>query len=416
MSKSWSESTKWLVIISSLAALVWLVYRFSQIISPLALAVILAYVLNPPVRLLTTRAKLPRTLAVVCIYLALIVILSLVIVAFVPSLIQQVKSINVDFQNIVEGISRFFERPLFIFGFYIDLLDVYQEVSGTIQSIVSPLASQTVSFLFGLASGVAWLVFVLIVSFYLLKDAGKLGRSINELVPADYRYEVRRLGEEVNVVWNAFFRSQLVLCAVVGAVVGVTMQVVGMRNALILGIIAGVLEIIPNIGPIVAAVPAVLIAYFQGSSYLSLSNGWFALLVIGLYVVIQQLENNILVPRIIGRSLNLHPLVVIIGALAGATLAGILGVFLAAPILASLRIVGKHIYCKLLDLEPFDHAQGRPFDHAQGRPFDPSASLRAGPSALPRAGSFPVQEDTEEPEPVQEEEGEVDAREEQVSK
>jgi len=391
MSKSWSESTKWLVIISSLAALVWLIARFSQIISPLAIAVILAYVLSPPVRFLTARTRLPRTLVVASIYLALIVILSLVIVAFVPSLIQQVKSINVDFENIVEGISRFFERPLFIFGFYVDLMAVYQEVSGTLQSIVSPLASQTVSFLFGLASGFAWLIFVLIVSFYLVKDAGKLGRSINKLVPADYRYEVRRLGEEVNVVWNAFFRSQLVLCAVVGVVVGVSMRVVGVRNALILGIIAGVLEIIPNLGPIIAAIPAVLIAYFQGSTYLSLSNGWVALLVIGLYVVIQQLENNILVPRIIGRSLNLHPLVVIIGAIAGATLAGILGMFLAAPILASLRIVGKYVHCKLLDLEP----------------SGPSDLRQSSGQALLRPGSFPAEEDIEEPELPQEEEGET---------
>ena len=372
MSKRWSQSTKWLVIISSLAALVWIIARFSQIIAPLVIAVILAYVLNPPVRLLTTSIRLPRTLAVVCIYLALIVILSLVIVAFVPSLIQQVKSINVDFQNIVEGISRFFEQPLFIFGFYVDLLDVYQEVSGSLQSIVSPLASQTVSFLIGLASGFAWLIFVLIVSFYLLKDLGRFGRTINKLVPDDYRYEVHRLGEEVNVIWSAFFRSQLVLCAVVGTLVGVTMRVVGVRNALILGIIAGVLEIIPNIGPAIAAIPAVLIAYFQGSTYLLLSNGWFALLVIGLYVVIQQLENNILVPRIIGRSLNLHPLVVIVGALAGANLAGILGMFLAAPILASLRIVGNYVHSKLLDLEP-----------------------------------FPVQEDIEGPEAMQEGEGET---------
>jgi len=158
------------------------------------------------------------------------------------------------------------------------------------------------------------------------------------------------------------------------------MRIVGVRNALILGIIAGVLEIIPSIGPTIAAIPAVLIAYFQGSTYLSLSNGWFALLVIGLYVVIQQLENNILVPRIIGRSLNLHPLVVIIGAIAGASLAGILGMFLALPTLASLRVVGNYVYCKLLDLEPDEL----------------------------RAGSFPVQEGTEEAELLQEEEGETD--------
>ncbi len=353
MSKRWSETTKWLVIISSLLALVWIIARFSQIISPLAIAVILAYVLNPPVRFLTARTRLPRTLVVASIYLALIVILSLMLVAFVPSLIQQVTSIDVDLQDSVDGISRFFEQPLFIFGFYVDLLDVYQEVRGTVQNIVSPLASQTVSFLFGLASGFAWLVFVLIVSFYLLKDLGKFGRSIYGLVPGDYQDEIRRLGEGINVVWNAFFRSQLVLCAVVGAVVGVTMQVVGVRNALILGIIAGVLEIIPNIGPIIAAIPAVLIAYFQGSTYLLISNGWFALLVIGLYVVIQQLENNILVPRIIGRSLNLHPLVIIVGAIAGANLAGVLGMFLAAPMLASLRIVGNYVRSKLLDLEPF---------------------------------------------------------------
>jgi len=353
MSRSWSDTTKWLVIVSSLLALVWIIARFSQIISPLVIAVILAYVLNPPVRFLTARTRLSRTLAVASVYLALVVVLSLVLVAFVPSLTQQVKSINLDFQNIVEGISRFFERPLFIFGFSIDLLDVYQEVSGTLQSIVSPLASRTVTVLIGLASGLAWFVFVLMVSFYLLKDAGKLGRSLNALVPADYRGEVRRLVEEISVIWNAFFRSQLVLCAVIGTIVGVTMRVVGVRNALILGIIAGVLEIIPNIGPTIAAIPAVLFAYFQGSTYLPLSSGWFALLVIGLYVVIQQLENNFLVPRIIGRSLNLHPLVVIIGAIAGANLAGILGVFLAAPILASLRIVGNYAHRKLLDLEPF---------------------------------------------------------------
>lgn len=360
MSERWSGSTKWLVIISSLLVLVWIIYRFSQIISPLVIAIILAYVLNPPVRFLTTRTKMSRTLAVISVYLALIVVLGLVLVAFVPNLIQQVTSINVDFQAIVKGISRFFEQPLFVFGFYIDLRDVYQEVSGTLQNIISPLASRTVSFLIDLASGFAWLIFILIVSFYLLKDTGTISGFFNKLVPPNHQEEIRRLAEEINIIWSAFFRSQLVLCLVIGTLVGVTLAIVGVRNALILGIIAGVLEIIPNIGPTIAAIPAVLIAYFQGSSHLPLSNGWFALLVIGLYVVIQQLENNILVPRIIGRSLNLHPLVVIVGAIAGASLAGILGVFLAAPTLASLRVVGNYVYCKLLDQDPFPEPAASP--------------------------------------------------------
>jgi hypothetical protein len=198
------------------------------------------------------------------------------------------------------------------------------------------------------------------------------------------------------------------------------------RNALILGIMAGVLEIIPNIGPTIAAIPAVLIAYFQGSTYLPLSNGWFALLVIGIYVVIQQVENNILVPRIIGRSLNLHPLVVIIGAIAGARLAGILGMFLAAPMLASLRILGNYVYCKLLDLEPFDEpvlsvAEGlrassfgetSASDSAEPRPLglslgtkperDEGLTVEASVESF-RASSLPVQEVLEEPESLHEE-------------
>jgi len=353
MSRRWSDSTKWLVILGSLAVFAWILYRFSRIISPLAIAFILAYVLNPLVRFVTTKTKLSRTWAVVSVYLALIVILGLVLGFFVPNLIQQVRNINVDFRNIVDGISRFFERPLFFFGFYIDLLEVYKEVSGALENMISPLASRTVSFLIDLASGFAWFIFVLIVSFYLLKDSDKFISSFEDLLPIEYREEVRQLVEEINAIWSSFFRSQLVLCGVVGALVGVLLAAVGVRNALILGILAGVLEIIPNIGPTIAAVPAVLIAYFQGSNHLPLSNGWFALLVIGIYVLIQQLENNFLVPRIIGRSLNLHPLVVIIGVIAGASLAGILGMFVAAPFLATLRVIGRYIYNKLLDQEPF---------------------------------------------------------------
>ncbi len=353
MSRRWSDSTKWLVILGSLAVFAWILYRFSRIISPLAIAFILAYVLNPLVRFVTTKTKLSRTWAVVSVYLALIVILGLVLGFFVPNLIQQVRNINVDFRNIVDGISRFFERPLFFFGFYIDLLEVYKEVSGALENMISPLASRTVSFLIDLASGFAWFIFVLIVSFYLLKDSDKFISSFEDLLPIEYREEVRQLVEEINAIWSSFFRSQLVLCGVVGALVGVLLAAVGVRNALILGILAGVLEIIPNIGPTVAAVPAVLIAYFQGSNHLPISNGWFALLVIGIYVLIQQLENNFLVPRIIGRSLNLHPLVVIIGVIAGASLAGILGMFVAAPFLATLRVIGRYIYNKLLDQEPF---------------------------------------------------------------
>ena len=365
MSKKWSGTTKRSVVVGLVLTLALIVYRFSSIIPPLAVAIVLAYILDPPVEFIRSKTKLPRTWAVASVYLALMAVLGLALAAFVPSLIQEVMSINVDFQSIVESVSRFFEQPIYLFGFYVDLLDVYKEVSSTLQDIISPLASRTVSFLIGLASSLGWAIFIAVISFYLLKDMDKLSHSFYDLVPADYRHEVRRLMEEIDAIWNAFFRAQIVLCLVVGGAVGAALWVVGVKNALVLGIVAGILEIVPNIGPVISAIPAVLIAYFQGSTRLPLSNFWFALLVIGLYVIIQQVENNFLVPRIIGRRLNLHPLVVIIGAIAGASLAGILGIFLAAPTLATLRVLARYIYCKLLDLDPFPEEAEEPSEPAE---------------------------------------------------
>jgi len=106
------------------------------------------------------------------------------------------------------------------------------------------------------------------------------------------------------------------------------------------------------VGPVVSAIPAVALALLQGSSWLPIPPFWFAVLVAGIYTAVQQVENNYLVPRIIGGSVRLHPLVVLVGAIGGARMAGILGIFLAAPVLASARVLLSYIYAKLLDVEP----------------------------------------------------------------
>lgn len=354
----WSSTTKLVVIISFLIVIALAVYRFRQIIPPIVISIILAYILSPLVDFIVIRAKIPRTLAVVGVYFALIIVLSLVPAMLTPSLIRQFSEANLDFQRIVEDIGEFLKKPIVVFGFPLDLRDVYKEVSGTLRSLISSIASRTFSLLLEIALTFLWLIFILVVSFYILKDVEKLRRSFHEMLPTGYREEVLRLMKEVNEIWSAFLRSQLILCLVVGFITGIAMKIIGVRNSLVLGIVAGVLEIVPNIGPAIAAVPAVLIAYFRGPTYLPISNGWFALLVIAIYIVIQQVENNFLVPKIIGMSLNLHPLVVIIGAIVGANFAGILGIFLAPPTLATLRILGRYAYRKLLDLEPFPEEAG----------------------------------------------------------
>jgi len=352
-SPPWSDTTKRMVVAGTVVLMALILHRFSQLLPPLAVVMIVVYVLNPVVRAVTTYTRLPRTAAVALLYLILIIPLGLLPALLAPDLIKQVRAIDLNLQQIAEDFDHFLSQPMVLGGYSLELKPVWHQVREALQDLLSPVASRTVSVLFNAVTSLAWLIFILVISFYLLKDQPAIMRYLYHLVPPPYRLDARILSAEINSIWNAFFRGQLVLSLVVGSVVGITMAIVGLRNAGILGVLAGALEILPNIGPVLAAVPAVLIALFQGSTYLPLPPFWFALLVAGLYWLIQQVENHYLVPRIIGRSLNLHPLVVIIGVVAGADLAGVVGALLAAPILATLRILGSYARRKLLDQPPF---------------------------------------------------------------
>jgi predicted PurR-regulated permease PerM len=219
--------------------------------------------------------------------------------------------------------------------------------------LIQSFATQTVPILFGVASSMVWVVSILVISFYLIRDAARLRGFLDRMAPPAYTDELRRLREQINDVWTAFFRGQLVLGLVVGLSVWILMSLVGLPNAGLMGLIAGALEVIPTFGPILATIPALLVALFQGSTYLPLGNFWFAVLVVGIYLMIQQVENAYLQPRIMGTRLQLHPLVVFLGVLAGGLLAGVLGVFLAAPVVGTLRVLVLYVYAKLVDEVPF---------------------------------------------------------------
>lgn len=352
MSKPWSPQAKRLIAAGAMIFWGLVLYRVRSVVAPLALAVLLAYILNPLVGLLR-KAKLSRTGATIIVYLLLILALVAIPSIVVPPLIQQLISIDVDLAAILESLRQLTVRyrTVEFLGFSIDLYRIFVDIQGELANLVGSLASQSVTILRGAASSALWLIFILIISFYLLKDAGQITSYLGGLAPPEYQEELSQLMKEIGQIWDSFLRGQIILSSTVGGITAITMWIVGVKNALLLGILAGILETIPNLGPALAALPAVALAFFLGSEHLALSNGWFALLVAGLYVVIQQLENNLLVPRIIGRSVNLHPVVVIVGAIGGAMVGGILGILLAAPVLGSARILGGYLYRKFLQTD-----------------------------------------------------------------
>jgi HAD superfamily hydrolase (TIGR01549 family) len=353
VSPRWSTSAKRMVTIALVIAGAYFVFRFAVVLIPLAIACVIAYVLNPLVSTLEVRLRVPRTLVTALIFLALVVLLALIPATVIPRIATQLVQINIDLADIADQIGSFLEQPIEVWGYRFVPPDISGRVQDSIQDLVAPFATQTINLVFGVVSVLLWVAFVLVVAFYLVRDAPRLSAQLDSLPPEPYRLELQRLRDEVSEVWDAFFRGQVVLGIVVGTLVWLMMTIVGLPNAGVVGLLAGLFEVIPNIGPILASIPALLIAFFQGSTYLPLSNGWFTLLVGGLLALIQQMENAYIVPRVMSRRLHLHPLVVLVGVVAGGLMVGAIGVFLAAPVIATARVLFRYLWFKLIDQDPY---------------------------------------------------------------
>jgi predicted PurR-regulated permease PerM len=377
--RRWNTSTKRTVVVVLLVLLALVIYRFNAVIPPLMIAFLVAFVLDPIVDFITARLHLSRGLATSLVFFVLILGMLGMLAApatVVPSIAKAVRALQIDVIRIITDVGAFFERPLEIRGYSLDLSQLYQELSGMLRTFVGSVAQGTIDVVLEVASGAFWLIIILIAAYYLVKDADRLVEQLDNLAPPGYRDDFVRLRKQITAVWNAFLRGQLVMGLLMVAITTVAAMAVGLPYAFVLGLLAGLAEFVPNLGPIVALIPAVLLALFQGSTFLPLSNFWFAVLVTGMYLVIQQVEGNLLLPRVMGSSLNLHPLVVLFGIIVGGSLAGILGMLLAAPVLATLRVVGRYVFYRLYDRDPF----AEPEEEAE--PPRPGLLQRAGQAAL----------------------------------
>lgn len=353
MSTRWSQQTKLIVTIGVLLGLVWAIFRFGPVLSPLIVAIILSYLVNQSVGWIVRNTGWPRLPVVIVHFLLILALLISAPALLTPRLIRAVGALNLDLQGVIAELSRRSQEPLVILGYQLEVSQWYNQIIDLLRNLLQSLASGAVGIVFNVAAAFLYLILVLVMSFYLVKDTPQIGRFVYQRIPPPYRPELLALWRELTAIWDAFFRGQIVLGFIIAVMVTVVMTIIGLRNAPILGLISGILEIVPTFGPAIAMIPGVLIALVQGSSWLPLSREAFALLVAGCYLAIQQLENNLIVPRVIGSRVHLHPVVILTGALVGAQLGGVLGVFLAAPVIASLRILFGYAYAKVLDLEPF---------------------------------------------------------------
>lgn len=352
-SRRWNNPTKITVIAVIIIITILLVITFRAMIPPTIIAFLLAFILSYPVNWIQRRTGLARAPAVVLLYAGLLFVLALTTVLIIPRASGLADSLQQTIEELITSLQatefQLGTRTIFVGS-------LFQPLGDAMQNIATRVTADPLSMVRGVTTSVLSFVYIMVVNFWLLKDMNKVQRLMLEQIPLDYQEDARRLGQQIVLVWEGFLRGQLVLAIVVGSITWIPLAIVGMANAGGLALLAGVMEFLPAVGPGISGTIGVLVALFQGSTWMNVSNVVFALIVLGIYAVIAQFESIYLIPRLVGGRVKLHPAVAFVCVISGAMVFGALGVLLATPTVGSFRLILLYIRHKILDQEPFDHS------------------------------------------------------------
>ncbi|WP_083238761.1 AI-2E family transporter [Caloranaerobacter ferrireducens] len=333
--------------------LIYIIYKIAKDVTglfmPFILAIGFSYLLNPLVNSLEKR-RIPRTLGVLLVYLILIGFILVISFSIFPKLTSEFKKLIDILPNFFNNAYRFFNELYIKYSRNIENLPPeLQSINEVVKSnldriqitIINSLKSFTNSIMQVFSKAFS-LILIPILTFYFLKDKDYFKKKIILLIPKVYRHDVLCVFREIDVILGKFIRGQLIVAAFVGVATTIGLLILGIDFALIIGIIAGIANIIPYFGPIIGIIPALIFALMESPLK--------ALWVIVLFVIIQQVESGIISPKIVGESVGLHPVIVIFSLLLGGSYFGIWGLLLAVPVAAVFKIVINFIINKLIRL------------------------------------------------------------------
>lgn len=337
--KTWRYAILGTLTVGMLLLLPWLLRLAGpvlEIFEPFLIAVIVAYILNPLVAVFEKR-RVSRGLAILLLYAIFFAFAFLAGVWTIPGLVtelQKLMEMLPEYTEQAQGFIRHLYSDYRRFNLPDSLRLALDENILLLQRALQSLLERATGVLLGLFSHFFVLLLVPLLVYYFLRDMEHLKRSLVALFPARYRQRALVAAGEIDAALGAYLRGLLLICFLVGLLTYLGLRLLGVEFALILGIIYGLTNIIPYFGPLIGALPAVFIALLDSPA--------LALKVVGVMVAVQQLDSQLLSPQILGRSLGLHPLVVILALLAGGQLFGLPGLILGVPLAAMLRIVLRH--------------------------------------------------------------------------
>lgn len=357
-----TDSRNWLMLVLLITGS-WLIWLLAPVITPFAISAVLAYFGDPLVdrlqKVSIRRWKVGRTLAVTIVFILMLSLLIIILLIIIPLLVDQIRLLVHLFPQWIEWFSGTalpwlagkagFELKDFDPAQYSEMLkDYWKEISSAAFKVIDIISRGGMAVAMLLTN----LILIPVVTFYLLRDWDLMIRGIHDLLPRNMEGEISRMAIEVDKVLGAFFRGQLMVMLTLGLMYTLGLSLVGIELAVLIGMGAGLLSIVPYLGSIVGVVVAVGAAVFQ-------FQDWFhPFMVLVVFGVGQSAEGMYLTPKLVGDQIGLHPVTVMFAVLAGGQLFGFLGILLALPVAAALNVLVRHMHQKYRQSGLYNAAPG----------------------------------------------------------
>jgi predicted PurR-regulated permease PerM len=350
----WSLSFRYFFGILFLAALIAFVFYAHDAVRNLVIAGFVAYLINPAVVYLSTQTRMSRRASVNVVYFSALILLVGVPATLAPIFFDEVQIVIQDLLHLSDQLRQMLSKPINFFGLSFHLEEWGQSIFQFQNAFLTPVPEEALELLETTSVGVLWFLIILVSVHLFLSEWPNMRDSLINFAPPEYRPELRELYKRVRRVWMAYLRGQIVLMIIVGVVFTIAWTIMGIPGALVLGVLAGLFTLVPDVGPFLAVVLTAGVALLEGSTWIPLSNFWIAGIVVIVYLVLINLKNFFLRPYIMGRSLHMNEALVFVIILIATILEGILGALLVVPFFASAALIANYIQRRVMGLSPFE--------------------------------------------------------------
>ncbi len=353
LKNSWDTSFRYIVMIVLLIMLAVTFWYVREIFQPLVTAGLIAYLLSPLIKLVARITKLTRKQAANIVFFSVLIILVTLLITVIPEMLDEGQIVLKDLNATLNAYQATLTGPTNILGVPVYLGGLIPAIRASMSGMIIPRPEQALQILQSTSRGFLWFLVIIVSTYHLMTEWDGLREWLIGLAPDSYQKDIRQLYLEIKNVWMSYLAGQVRLMLILAVIYSVAWYSIGLPGAILIGLLAGFLNLVPEVGPGITAVIAVLVALLEGSNFLPISNGWFAVLAGGIYLVLNNFKTIYLQPRILGKSVFLHEGVVFVAIIAAIMLQGILGVLIVVPVLASAIIIARYVRRKLLGMNPF---------------------------------------------------------------